>query len=853
MPPSLEVVIQDICAGCARNGMIVNEVLAAFIARTIIEANPDKYNPNVELMDEHINSLVSDSIKKLNETNNPSLETVKMQVAFDCCYVELEEDLHKRIKTRQDQARDMQKAIVGVLPKSGSDFDALTGLYRMIFAYVMAHFDGDRDLVAKNKGNTSPGIEKPNTPGANDREVEREVAAGLESVFPRIGLKAFVMLSSEQKKAQICEMANIVLGIRLFNREVGKGGAGLSHVEEEAYTTAQDLNEQLEHEIADVEDLCLQYQETIVYVHITNPSRISQEEIKRWNDELANRRQYLSFLSALRDDVVTSLSKVNTLRNTFKSIVSDLQSLVGSRSSVPKEHVYPRFEQLAIEWLALVAESRILRARQESLDVLHNTSTSYHGTLAGDTSLTNAAKEASREGYGYGFDNEGADDKRGGGGDGSLGSTVGYDPLMNTAAVTHGAGSGHGDGLVKGGVDRGGGGVDRGGMSTLSNRGHHDSKGMGEAVLLTMASTPDFMHLPLEFQGFCPWTIVQRNGLLLPGKPNAGVVRFDSRFYVFAHNSALEAFMANPVAYVDGVLSAAKDAPELIHLLRLTDDFPQQSIKSIIQKGKSNMHQNRVGGPSSKNIQNNMSPPSNNKTRVDSYDNFGASSSSMKSQRRERSNEASSTSSGMVGGGNNQTTSEGGGQGEPSGRSDDMRRDSNNYGRDRRSDGMESPDTGNSTFAEQPWEQEFSETDNKGNIVMKRDAGTETPTHFVERCIDPSYEWNEWALRRRALQMTNIRKCTTTGAQTDLSHYRRENDSQVYLPKTKVTQTRRDGSTQPPIITQYAAGLRGTPGKQPLPSAYSVKKTDQPGILNLVLEPGSKKGHDVVGGRSHAY
>lgn len=54
--------------------------------------------------------------------------------------MDLEEDLHRRAKGRQDQERDMQKAIVGVLPRSGSDFDALTGLYRMIFAYVMNHF-----------------------------------------------------------------------------------------------------------------------------------------------------------------------------------------------------------------------------------------------------------------------------------------------------------------------------------------------------------------------------------------------------------------------------------------------------------------------------------------------------------------------------------------------------------------------------------------------------------------------------------------------------------------------------------------------------------------------------------------
>ena len=48
--------------------------------------------------------------------------------------------------------------------------------------------------------------------------------------------------------------------------------------------------------------------------------------------------------------------------------------------------------------------------------------------------------------------------------------------------------------------------------------------------------------------------------------------------------------------------------------------------------------------------------------------------------------------------------------------------------------------------------------------------------------------------------MTNIRKCATTGQQTDLSHFRRENDSQVYLPKTKVTMTMKDSGTQPPLV-----------------------------------------------------
>ena len=269
-------------------------------------------------------------------------------------------------------------------------------------------------------------------------------------------------------------------------------------------------------------------------------------------------------------------------------------------------------------------------------------------------------------------------------------------------------------------------------------------------VKLSIESTPEFMQLPLEYQGFCPWTIVKRHGLLLPGKPAMGVVRYMNEFFVFAHAVALQSFMDDPEAFRKGVKAAAKASPELIHLLRLQDEFPASSISKLINKSR----------------------------------------------------------------------------------------------------GFRDGDAG----------------DDEDRIPEKKDAGTETPTHFVERNIDVNYSWNEWDLRRRALQMTNIRKCVTTSQQTDLSHFRRENDSQVYLPKTKTTMTMKDSGTQPPLVTQYVAGLRGTGPIEVIPTrdAAAMRKqlpskfakggpTEKPGILNLVLEPGAKQGHDVVGGRSHAF
>ena len=55
--------------------------------------------------------------------------------------------------------------------------------------------------------------------------------------------------------------------------------------------------------------------------------------------------------------------------------------------------------------------------------------------------------------------------------------------------------------------------------------------------------------------------------------------------------------------------------------------------------------------------------------------------------------------------------------------------------------------------------------------------------------------------------------CATTSQQTDESHFRRNNTTQVFLPKIASTQSRKDGETNPPVRIQYFKGLRGGPNK----------------------------------------
>lgn len=74
-----------------------------------------------------------------------------------------------------------------------------------------------------------------------------------------------------------------------------------------------------------------------------------------------------------------------------------------------------------------------------------------------------------------------------------------------------------------------------------------------------------------------------------------------------------------------------------------------------------------------------------------------------------------------------------------------------------------------------------------------------------------SYEWNEWALRRQALRILQLRQSATTSAQTDASHFRRDNDTQVFLPRESGTQTGISVGSNTTRVVRYFAGLRGTP------------------------------------------
>ncbi|XP_061900402.1 cilia- and flagella-associated protein 206 isoform X3 [Entelurus aequoreus] len=193
-------------------------------------------------------------------------------------------------------------------------------------------------------------------------------------------------------------------------------------------------------------------------------------------------------------------------------------------------------------------------------------------------------------------------------------------------------------------------------------------------------TTDSLTGLPLQYNGYCGYTLAQKNGILLPGNPYIGILKHKEKMYVFSSKEAAVKFVRSPDHFIALVTERAKASPELIKLLQL--------------------HQNP-------------------------------------------------------------------------------------------------------TYKKQ------------GEAVLtnlKCEDFTQTDVHPMEANIVKSYEWNEWELRRKAIKLADLRTTVTHSTQTHLSHMRRENDTQTWLPKEVGCQTKRDGSTGVPKPQIFLAGLRGQRG-----------------------------------------
>ncbi|XP_075869127.1 cilia- and flagella-associated protein 206 [Nelusetta ayraudi] len=461
-----------------------------------------------------------------------------------------------------------------------------------------------------------------------DAGAVQEATAALQSVLPASELGAFMALPKKDKELQLNELAMLVTGIRLFNRAGGRGQeeADLSQLVPAALNeTLPVTGKRIEAELSASRDLAWKYTAVL-------EKKLADGEAQRQGGEtpvallrqaLYNVRQHEVFLKKLLADALVCTKRVDILQGELSSKMKVLRETVRGKTAVHTAQVFPLFKALSKVWYSLEEEA-------EQLKILHNIMLNLQPFKASQAKLFTANP---------------------------------LDTLVKDCQVK----------------------TDEQRASETSAERIVPAEMKTQEWLLP-ETTVRFDELPLEYNGFCGYTFVTRDGLLLPGNPHIGFLKHKEKLYVFSSREAALKFASNPEDIILKVEEKAQASPELNRLLRLNLQF-------------SNI----------------------------------------------------SSSSGMLPG----------------------------------------------------------ESSHPAKPIIMHDCGAQTELHPVESNIDRSYEWNEWQLRRKAIKLADLQSKETHSTQTILSHLRRENSSQTWLPGTVASQTKRDGKSNVPRPHVYLAGLRG--------------------------------------------
>ncbi|XP_062406850.1 cilia- and flagella-associated protein 206 [Sardina pilchardus] len=475
-----------------------------------------------------------------------------------------------------------------------------------------------------------------------DINTVREATAALQSVFPQSELATFMSLTKADKEQQLSELTMIVTGIRLFNKDCRKGGEGIEDLPSILNEAIPATTIDIEKELRESQSLAWQY--TALLERLTDPKAGPVHCPVRADlllQALYNVRQHETFLKIILADAILCAKQVEALQTDLMTRLSLLKATVHAKTAVPTAQVFPHFTTLSRLWASFQDEMLLL-------SILNNMVVSLRPFLSAQSHLLPEGQlEALLDGEDVKSDDsrlrESAEDK------------------INPAEYK------------------------------AQDWFFHET-------------TANFDQLPLQYKAICGYTLVKKDGLVVPANPQIGVLKHKEKYYAFSSKEAACSFASKPDEYIEGIIEIAKKCPELIQLLELHQQFACVTPYSQMQSGQRLL----------------VKP------------------------------------------------------------------------------------------------------------ISKCDSSTQTDTHLVETNLVKSYEWNEWELRRKAIQLANLRSKVTHSVQTNLSHMRRDNVTQTYQPKDVGCQTKKDAETNVPKPKVYLAGLRGgKPGPTIMTKTVLTRSVDE--------------------------
>ena len=501
-----------------------NPVADAFIA-FLLNIQYDKkagrfyFKDKSQLTQENIKDIITNVKSILNAKGDGIAETLKLQITYELSHVQ-EEDKIEKIKKYFDNEMNIILKEITSTPASKKESETFK-IHKKIFNY----------LLIKTKQNTLNSINDDSLTSSEKTNLginaEREIYLNLDNIFPKSGLTPFLTLSIQDKISQLNETSNIVMGIRLLNCELGKGGIGLMTLEDIKKKLKYDLLYEVKEFYNKVNTVCEKY--SLIYDNLDfdtiNEGQESQvlDKIRKY---IVYYRQILTYLSMLIDELHSSIQFKESLITNYENEKNAILDIIGNRTSITKDQAYPRFQNLAKMYTKFQEQVFILDIRENVFRKLYDFINNNDIKLEYDLD----AWEGCFQLYTDKLDIYEKQDE----------------PIFSFES-----------GAYNNGV-----------------------------TLLKHDSTADYLDIKLEYQGFCIVTLLNKRGLLVSGRP-AVVAKYNEKYMVFCTHQCLQEFIDNPQKYIDGLNEYVKENSYLINLLNMTEEFPNGNLANMFRDKES--------------------------------------------------------------------------------------------------------------------------------------------------------------------------------------------------------------------------------------------------------------------------
>ena len=364
-PTTYDEILKFIVYKCRESNSPVAEALVAFLLNIAYDEADDQFYFAVtdKLSIEKADVLIKKIMALINTKGNGTIETLNLQVTYELAHIE-EEDKVEQLKIFfDDEINSLIREITSYQTSNKKDNDSII-IHKKILNFLLIK---TRQITLDSLNSFSTNSEKSlGTPS------EKEIYAALDNVLPKTGLPPFISLSSQDKISQLNELCNIIMGIRLINRELGKGGLGLHTLAEIKMKLGTELLNEVKDYYQTVTDTCHKYISVYESIDIEVLDDGEFDHYDKIRKYIIYYRQILTYLSMLTDDLHNSAMVVENLAGTYDKEVKYLMDLFEKKSAISKEQVYPRFENLAKLYTKFQEQTFINDIRENVFHKLQN-------------------------------------------------------------------------------------------------------------------------------------------------------------------------------------------------------------------------------------------------------------------------------------------------------------------------------------------------------------------------------------------------------------------------------------------------------------------------------------------------